>query len=103
MNNMRLSNSVRIWKGDNKTRLFPFTFQTKKDEKKGISEIGYELSKKLLSGGCVGISSDSFLVNVNDSLENGTLRYPKDDSIPALLDKEELILYIQTKYKRTEE
>ena len=99
MKNMLWSNSVRLWKGDNKTRLFPFDFQAKKDDKNVVSEIGYMLSKKLLSGGCVDISNDSYMVNLNDSFEFGALKYPKDDALPALLDKEELILYIQTKFK----
>ena|GEM_PF-3395267 len=99
MKNMLWSNSVRLWKGDNKTRLFPFNFQAKKDDKKVVAEIGYMLSKKLLSGGCVDVSNDSFMVNVNDSLEDGLLKYPKDDTLPALVENEELILYIQTKFK----
>ncbi|MCL2147399.1 MAG: hypothetical protein FWH52_06290 [Synergistaceae bacterium] len=99
MKSMQWSNSVRLWKGDNKTRLFPFNFQAKFNDKKVISDIDYLLSKKLLSGGCVDVSNDSFLINLNDSFEDGTLKYPKDDTLPALLEKEELILYIKTKFK----
>jgi hypothetical protein len=92
-------NSVRLWNGDNRTRLFPFSFHAKGREKEVISGIDYKLSKKLLSGVCVDVSNDLYIVNVDESLEDGTLKYPKDDSLPALLEKEELILYILTKYK----
>jgi hypothetical protein len=92
-------NSVRLWKGDNKTRLFPFDFNAKREERVVVSGVDYRLSKKLSGGGCVEISNGSYKVNMNESSQDGILKYPMDDLTPPLLDKEELILYIHMRFK----
>ena len=99
MKHLLRCNSVRCWKGDSKTRIFPFSLHIEKDDKKLISGIDYRLSRRLLSGECTDVSDDLYVVNVNESFEEGILKYPKHDSLPPLLANEELILYIVTKFK----
>jgi hypothetical protein len=99
MKHMLWSNSIKLWKGDSKTRFFPFDMQAKREAKNHVSGIDYRLTKKLLTGGCVDILNDSYIVNMSESLEAGTLKYPKDDLSPALLEKEELMLYITTRFR----
>jgi hypothetical protein len=99
MKHMLWSNSVRLWKGDNKTKLFPFNFHERNQERGEVLKIDYKLSKKLSSGEYVGVSNDSYMVNINESFQNGVLKYPKDDSVPVLSKAEELVLFIFMKFK----
>ena len=99
MERMLWCSSVRLWKGNNKTRLFPFDFKAKRDGGGVISEINFRLTRRLSSGINVEVPSNSYIVNVNELSENGTLRFPKDDSSPALLKDEELFLIINTRFK----
>jgi uncharacterized protein (TIGR04255 family) len=67
-------NSVRLWKGDNTTKIFPFEFRINKEGRGVFLGIEYKLSKKLTSGGCVDISNGLYTVNINESTENGVLK-----------------------------
>ena len=99
MKRMLWSDSVKFWKGDNTTKLFPFDFNTDKEEKRVLSGIEYKLSKKQSSGECVDISDELYSININESSNEGTLNYPTDDVTLPLLENEELILYIHMTFK----
>ncbi|MCL1875359.1 MAG: hypothetical protein FWF87_03770 [Synergistaceae bacterium] len=99
MRQMLWSNSVRLWRGDNKTKLFPFDFHSNREGKGDLSEIEYRLSKKLSSGSCEDVSRGSYTVNIDKLSEDGILKYPADEFSEALKEKEELILFMHMRYK----
>lgn len=99
MRRMLWCNSVRLWRGDNKTKLFPFDFHANREGRGALSGIEYNLSKKLSTGSCVDVSRGSYTVNIDKLSEDGILKYPADDFSAPLEDKEELILYIHMRFQ----
>ena len=99
MKRMLWSDSVKFWKGDNNTKIFPFEFSMDKEEDRVLSGIEYKLSKKLSSGDCVDIPNELYSISTDESSNEGMLNYPTNNESLPLTGNEELILYIHMTFK----